>query len=78
MAPTPHVLVTGASGGIGAATAIELAANGPVVVHYHSNNAGAEAVVKQIIDAGGKARAFQADLTQAGAAEQLVQAVAAE
>lgn len=71
-------LVTGASGGIGAATALALAANGPVAVHYHANAAGAEAVVRQIVDAGGKARGFQADLAQAGAAEQLVQAVAAE
>lgn len=71
-------LVTGASGGIGAATATALAANGPVAVHYHSNAAGAEAVVRQIVDAGGKAQAFQADLSLVGAAEKLVQAVAAE
>lgn len=71
-------LVTGASGGIGAATALLLAANGPVGVHYHSNAEGAEAVVKQIEEAGGKARAFQSDLSQPGAAAALVQAVAEE
>ncbi|MCX6848417.1 MAG: SDR family oxidoreductase [Verrucomicrobia bacterium] len=71
-------LVTGASGGIGAATALALSGNGPVAVHYHANAAGAEAVVKQIIDAGGRAQAFQADLSKTGAAEQLVQAVVVE
>ena len=71
-------LVTGASGGIRAATALALSGNGPAAVHYHANAAGAEAVVKQIVDAGGKAQAFQADLSKAGAAEQLVQAVVVE
>lgn len=71
-------LVTGASGGIGAATALALSGNGPVAVHYHANAAGAEAVVKQIVDTGGKAQAFQADLSKTGAAAQLVQAVAVE
>lgn len=69
-------LVTGASGGIGAATALVLAAKGPVAVHYHANRAGAEAVVRQIEETGGKALAFQADLSQPGAAVALVQAVA--
>ncbi len=57
-------LVTGASSGIGAATAITLASAGAsVLVHYNSNSQGAENVLSQIRQAGGKATLIQADLT---------------
>src|ERR1700724_3387906 len=61
-----HVaVVTGASKGIGAAIAEHLAAAGAaVVVNYASSNAGAEAVVQRIRQAGGKAVAVQADVTK--------------
>ncbi len=56
-------LVTGASRGIGRATALALAAAGAqVLVHYGKNAAEAEAVVEQIRAAGGRAQAVGADL----------------
>lgn len=49
-------VVTGASKGIGAAIAKHLAAAGAsVVVNYASSQAGADAVVAEIVQAGGKA-----------------------
>ncbi len=56
-------LVTGASRGIGRATALTLAAGGAdVVVHYHRNQAPAEEVVRAIKDRGRRAAALAADL----------------
>jgi glucose 1-dehydrogenase len=56
-------LVTGASSGIGAATAIALAEAGAKVgVNYRSGRAEAEAVVRQICDAGGQAIALKGDV----------------
>jgi 3-oxoacyl-[acyl-carrier protein] reductase len=56
-------LVTGASKGIGAAIALELAAQGAAVaVNYSGSKAGADKIVEQIKAAGGKAIAVQANL----------------
>lgn len=58
-------IVTGASKGIGAAIARHLAAEGAaVVVNYASSKEGADHVVSQIADAGGKAVAVQADVSK--------------
>lgn len=59
-------LVTGASKGIGAGIAKELAHLGAtVVVNYASDRAGADAVVEAIVAAGGRAAAIQADIADA-------------
>lgn len=66
-------IVTGGSRGIGRAIALELAAHGAiVVVNYHSSPDRAEEVVKEIETAGGKAAAFQADVSDIEAAGNLV------
>ncbi|MCB0353010.1 MAG: SDR family NAD(P)-dependent oxidoreductase, partial [Bdellovibrionales bacterium] len=57
-------IVTGASKGIGAGIAKELAAQGAsVVVNYSSSKSGADAVVEHIQKNGGKAVALQADIS---------------
>ncbi|MFY9209807.1 MAG: SDR family oxidoreductase [Aestuariivita sp.] len=57
------LIVTGASGGIGAATALLAASKGwAVAVHYRSGAEGAEQVVLQIRAAGGTAESFRADM----------------
>jgi 3-oxoacyl-[acyl-carrier protein] reductase len=56
-------LVTGASRGIGRASAITLARAGArVIVHYSSGASEADAVVAEIVNAGGFARAISTDL----------------
>ena len=58
-------LVTGGSSGIGAGVALALAADGAtVIVNYASSAAGAARVVGAIEEAGGKAVALQADVSQ--------------
>lgn len=57
-------LVTGASGGIGRATAIALAADGlRVACGFHSDEGGAKETVRLIEDAGGSAASFGADVS---------------
>ncbi len=66
-------LITGASRGIGRATALELASAGAVIgVNYRSDAAGAEGVVGEIQATGGVAVALQADVADAEAAHALV------
>jgi 3-oxoacyl-[acyl-carrier protein] reductase len=65
-------LVTGASRGIGRATALALAKLGAqVLVHYSSAAAEAEAVVEEIRALGGRAEAIGADLSAPDAPQKL-------
>jgi 3-oxoacyl-[acyl-carrier protein] reductase len=64
-APTRVALVTGASRGIGRATAIALARRGYAVgVHYRKNDAAAAGTARAIESAGGRAAVFCADVSR--------------
>jgi len=66
-------LITGGSRGIGRAVALELAARGAaVVVNYNKSPEAADDVVMKIQEAGGKAAAFQADVSELKQAEALI------
>ncbi|HEU5237211.1 MAG TPA: 3-oxoacyl-ACP reductase family protein [Pyrinomonadaceae bacterium] len=72
-------LVTGASSGIGRATAELLAANGArVAINFHHNADGAEAARAQITRAGGSAVVIQADVRQASGVQSLVDKTVSE
>src|SRR5436853_6233090 len=65
-------VVTGASKGIGAGIAKGLAAEGAaVVVNYASSKEGADRVVAQITEKGGKAVAVQGDVSKASDVQRL-------
>ena len=64
-------LVTGASRGLGQAIAVALSAAGARVLCASSSAGGADETVKQILDAGGQAEAFAADLSNPDAVRQL-------
>ncbi len=66
-------VVTGGSRGIGRAVALELGRRGAaVVVNYNKSPEGAEQVVNEIKASGGKAAAFQADVSNLQAAQDLI------
>jgi glucose 1-dehydrogenase len=66
-------VVTGASLGIGRATAVALGRAGAyVAVNYRSNAERAQEVVRAIHDSGSKAIAVQADVADQAAVEQMV------
>src|SRR5260221_13798848 len=66
-------LVTGASSGIGAATAAVLADLGArVAIGYHGNERGAEDVRRRIAQAGGSATAIKSDVRRASEIRALV------
>lgn len=61
--PTGVLMVTGASRGIGAATALLAASQGwAVAVNYHSNSLAADEVVRHIRAQGGRAMAVRVDV----------------
>ena len=72
-------VVTGASKGIGAAIAQELAKDGAsVIVNYSSSGQQADAVVAKIQAAGGNAKSVRADVSQPGQAKQLIDTTVSE
>src|SRR3989344_3215605 len=69
-------LVTGASRGIGRATALELAKRGAkVVVNYLNSKVKAEEAVAEIKKVGGEALAWQADVANEAEVKKMMQAV---
>ena len=69
-------LVTGASRGIGAAIAHELAALGATVIGTATSDAGAQAISERLAAAGGHGRRL--NVNEAGSIEALVDAVSTE
>jgi 3-oxoacyl-[acyl-carrier protein] reductase len=71
-------IVTGASGGIGTAVAERLARDGlAVVANYAGNSAAAEALVRTIEAAGGRAISARADVADAAAVARMFDAAEA-
>ena len=70
------ILITGASTGLGAATARLLAPQNKIIVHYYSSKEAAEKVAKDIEESGGEAFLIQEDLTSEEACIRLVREVA--
>ncbi len=71
-------LITGASRGIGAETAFQLALMGyKAVVNYRESRGRAEEVVSRIVEAGGEAMAFQADVRDHAQMDSMVNAARA-
>ena len=69
-------VVTGASRGIGRQIALTMAKEGAaVIVNYNGSAAGAEAVVKEICEAGGQAEAVQCNVSDYAKAEEFLKYV---
>jgi len=68
------ILVTGASSGIGLATAELMASKGAkVIINYHSNVKGAREAVQRIQEKGGEAIAIQADVRNKEEVDSMVE-----
>lgn len=71
-------LVTGASRGIGRAIALELGAQGAVVIGTATSEAGAAGITSALAEAGISGRGAVLDVTDGAGCEALVNAIAAE
>jgi 3-oxoacyl-[acyl-carrier protein] reductase len=77
MNPAPVVLVTGASGGIGRAAAIECARRGArIAVHFNANRDEADETLSAL--SGADHAVFQSDITQPDAVQKLCDEVVGE
>jgi thioester reductase-like protein len=73
-----HVMITGASSGIGRATAVKLAAAGGVPLLVARNVENLEEVRAEIVAAGGTAYVYAADLSDIESIERLLERVLAD
>jgi len=76
---TKTVLITGSSRGIGRATAVTFAQNGyNVVVNYNKSSKEAENLCLELEQFGVKAKAFQADVSDKAAVNEMVKQIEAD
>jgi 3-oxoacyl-[acyl-carrier protein] reductase len=71
-----QILITGASRGIGSATAQRLAPEHDIAVGYNESESAAESVVDEIEQQGGTAIALQADVGDSEAVDEMVETAA--
>lgn len=72
-------LVTGGTRDVGREISLALAAEGATVaVHHRSSADEANAVIAEITKAGGKAKAYQADIADRAAVQAMVQSIVAD
>lgn len=67
------ILITGASTGIGAETAMFLANNNQIIVHYNSSGEEAKQVADEVTHLGGKAHLVQANLSAEEGCQKLAE-----
>jgi len=72
------ILITGASTGLGAATACLLAAGNEIFIHYCASREAAEKVAADVEAGGGKPHLVQADLSKEDGCRQLFKAVSSK
>lgn len=70
-----HVMITGASSGIGRASALAVAAKGATVILLARRGAELDEVVNEIREAGGSAFGYPCDITDAESVEHTIKAV---
>jgi 3-oxoacyl-[acyl-carrier protein] reductase len=71
-------LVTGASRGIGRASALELGRQGAIVIGTATSDSGAADIGTALLEAGIKGRGLKLDVTDSAAAEEVVAAIEKE